>query len=199
MNCDMMCNIECHISHTHANCADCAFAILAAVRVLVDGGANRWLKFVSNFGKGVDIRPPDFLTGDLDSISAVTTENIMKLGCQMIGTPDQNETDFTKSLLQMKDLYAERNIEFVINIMEFSGRIDHILSQINTLFKASANMSNIDVYLMTKNSLAWLLRPGSHVILVPQISVDEQRWCSYAPIRGKTIVTTTGLKWDLSE
>lgn len=175
------------------------FSIAAAVRVLVDGGANRWLKFVNNFGKGVRILPPDYLTGDLDSISAETTESIIKLGCQSVITPDQNETDFTKSLLELRDIYVQRNIKLVINIMEFSGRIDHILSQINTLFKANACMSGIDVYLMSKNSLAWLLERGTHTIVVPKIFVEEQRWCAHVPIGEKTIVTTKGLKWDLSE
>lgn len=166
--------------------------------MLVDGGANRWLKFVSNFGKGVTILPPHYLTGDLDSVSSDTLQSLAKLGCQLIGTPDPSDTDFTKSILEMKDIYVQQNIEFVINVMDFSGRIDHILSQINTLFKAQAELIGIDVYLMTKNSLAWLLEPGSHTISVPQIAVDEQRWCSYVPMRGKTIVTTTGFKWNLS-
>lgn len=173
--------------------------IAAAVRVLVDGGANRWLKFVSNFGKGVTILPPDYLTGDLDSVTPETLDSLAKLGCQLISTPDQNETDFTKSLFEMNSIYAERNIEFVINIVDFSGRIDHILSQINTLFKAHAHMPHIDVFLMSKNTLAWLLPPGQHTISVPQSCVDEQRWCSYVPMVHRTMVTTTGFKWDLSE
>lgn len=90
-------------------------------------------------------------------------------------------------------------IDFVINIMEFSGRIDHILSQVNTLYKAHSFLRGIDVYLMTKNSLAWLLTPGKHTFNVQPEYVREQRWCSYVPFSGKTLVTTVGLKWDLSE
>lgn len=83
--------------------------------------------------------------------------------------------------------------------MEFSGRIDHILSQINTLFKANNFLKDVDVYLMTKNSLCWILAPGAHVTTVPEIFVKEQRWCSYVPVGAKTNVSTTGFKWDLSK
>lgn len=80
------------------------------MRVLVDGGANRWIKFVNNFGKGVTILPPDFLTGDLDSVTPETQSIMVKLGCEVIGTPDQDETDFTKSLFAMNDYYATHKV-----------------------------------------------------------------------------------------
>lgn len=196
---------------------------IAAVRVLVDGGANRWIKFVNNFGKGVTILPPDFLTGDLDSVTLETRSTMLTLGCKVISTQNQDETDFTKSLIAMYDYYVFHKVlqirlvdnisfhtnqkvniyfiqvDFVLNLMEFSGRVDHILSQINTLFKANLLMKNIQVYLMTKNSLAWLLRPGNHLINVPDICVQEQYWCSYVPVGAATTVTTTGFRWDLSK
>lgn len=103
--------------------------------------------------------------------------------------------------LELNDYYSYhiQQIEFVINIMEFSGRIDHILSQINTLFKVSSKMKDIDVYLMTKNSLAWLLKPGNHSITVPDKCVQEEQWCSYVPVGAAATATTTGFKWDLSK
>lgn len=98
------------------------------MRVLVDGGANRWIKFVSNFCKGVQILPPDFLSGDLDSITSETKTKLIQMGCRPIGTPEQDETDFTKSLLVMKAYFVEHKvlsimqkcIYFIIHVMHTS-------------------------------------------------------------------------------
>lgn len=86
------------------------FVASAAVRVLVDGGSNRWIKFVSNFCKGVPMLPPDFLIGDLDSITTESKENLIKMGCQTKGTPSQDETDFTKSLMVMKEYFLDHKV-----------------------------------------------------------------------------------------
>lgn len=89
-------------------------------------------------------------------------------------------------------------IRQVITVLDHSGRIDHILSQINTLHKADRFLRGIDVFLMTRNSLSWILRPGSHLIRVPERFVQQEYWCSYAPIGSPTKVTTKGLKYDLT-
>lgn len=78
-----------------------------------------------------------------------------------------------------------------------SGRIDHILSQINTLHKAANFLVGIDLYLLTKSSLSWLLPAGQHNIRIPDRFVAEQFWCSYVPVGNPCRVTTSGLKWDL--
>lgn len=50
---------------------------------------------------------------------------------------------------------------------------------------------------MTKNSLSWILRPGCHRIRVPERFIQQNYWCSYAPVGHPTKVTTEGLKYDL--
>lgn len=96
-------------------------------------------------------------------------------------------------------IVAKFQIKKVLTVMDFSGRIDHILSQINTLFKACDFLRGIDVYLMTKNCLSWLLCPGQHHIIIPEKFVNAQLWCSFIPVGSSTKVTTEGLKWNLCE
>lgn len=79
---------------------------------------------------------------------------------------------------------------------DFGGRIDHTLSQIDTLFKRHVP-DHVNVYLRSHHTLAWLLLPGQHEILVPHEFVTKQFWCSYVAINGNCNVTTNGLKWDL--
>lgn len=96
-------------------------------------------------------------------------------------------------------LLLEFQIVNVLTVLDFSGRIDHILSQINTLHKVGSFSSSINCFLLTKNSLAWLLQPGQHTIQIPDRFVTEEYWCSYVPIGSRCRVTTNGLKWDLGE
>lgn len=80
---------------------------------------------------------------------------------------------------------------------DFGGRIDQLLSQVNTLFKHPLPTS-IRVYLRSFDTLAWLLTPGHHSITIPEEFVANEIWCGYIPMNGETCVTTTGLKYDLS-
>lgn len=50
--------------------------------------------------------------------------------------------------------------------------------------------------MLSTNSLSWLIPPGSHSISVPK---EYRRfWCSLVPFE-PTRVTTTGLKWNLTD
>lgn len=179
---------------------------------------------MSNNYLNEQISPPDYLTGDLDSCTANTQKVLAKLGCKICVTKDQDETDFTKSLMTLQSVFQEKNvcgsfstilsqkdealifrisfdfqIDNIITVLDFSGRIDHILSQINTLHKAVNFLDCINLFLLTKNSLSWLLQPGQHRIHIPERFVAEELWCSHVPVGSRCRVTTSGLKWDLGE
>lgn len=94
--------------------------ISAAGRVLVDGGVNRWLKYVSNNYLNEQITPPDYLTGDLDSCTAAAKKAVSKLGCKICPTTDQSETDFTKALMTLAPVFHEKNVRFNARINQTS-------------------------------------------------------------------------------
>lgn len=78
-------------------------------------------------------------------------------------------------------------------LTDYSGRIDQLMSQINALYKNQTT----ELYLMSHNTLAWVLRPGTHRLTIPDNLVEEQIWCSYIPFGSACRVTTHGLKYDL--
>lgn len=78
------------------------FSISACIRVLVDGGANQWLKYVNDNNLLCDIEPPTYSTGDMDSITEESSKRLIELKCERIYTPDQDETDCTKSVIAIK-------------------------------------------------------------------------------------------------
>nr|XP_017088731.2 thiamin pyrophosphokinase 1 [Drosophila bipectinata] len=174
----------------------------AAVRCAVDGGSNHWRDFVveqakskrSNSNEASPLEPLDVITGDFDSITEDTVDFFKTT--PKIHTPDQDATDFTKAITVLQPVMNQRKIRDVVVFHDTSGRLDHVMANLNTLYKMQKD--NCNVFLLSGDSVTWLLRPGKHTIQVPPDLVATQRWCSLMPV-GATAhnVTTTGLKWNL--
>ncbi|GAB0094794.1 Thiamine pyrophosphokinase [Sergentomyia squamirostris] len=170
----------------------------AQIRLTVDGGTDRWLNFSSKSSSSRKILPPDMVTGDFDSIHPETLTTMKSLNCDIIRTPDQNETDFTKAIRELKPRLNARNVETVIVLAETSGRLDQIMANINTLFKAQTFSPELDIFILSSDSLSWLLSPGHHSITIPRRILDQKLWCSVIPIGRKCVVTSRGLKWNMT-
>lgn len=92
---------------------------LAQITVTVDGGTHRWLKYLEDIE--IDIFDdkhrkyvPDLITGDMDSSSIATVEKLKSIGSTVVETPDQNHTDFTKALMQVKQYARLKNINVIV-------------------------------------------------------------------------------------
>ena len=116
----------------------------------------------------------------------------------MIHTPDQDETDFNKCVREVVKELSSRGtkVSHVIAVCENTGRLDHILSNINTLVQAPELLNDVPLYLLTSSSVSWALSPGRH-----KIHVDVERvaghHCGVVPMGQPARVTSKGLKWDM--
>jgi thiamine pyrophosphokinase len=144
------------------------------------------------------LKPPTLITGDLDSCDSESIDFFSKKETKVVKTLDQDETDFTKSLRVLEPFISELNLEFVVTICENSGRIDHILANINTLYKNLQKSPELSkaVYILSSGSLTWLIGPGQHTIHIPENL--RKYWCSLVPVGSLATATTTGLKWNLN-
>uniref|UniRef100_A0A2H1VMH9 SFRICE_008425 n=1 Tax=Spodoptera frugiperda TaxID=7108 RepID=A0A2H1VMH9_SPOFR len=178
----------------------------AAIRMTVDGGTKQWDKFLGGLPDELkkNIKDPDLISGDFDSITDEILEKYRNKGCKIIHTPDQNYTDFTKALIEL-NIHTKRvgmELSHVIAVGQTSGRLDQIIANIQTLYLVKERFllnPETNVFLMSDDSISWLLYPGDHVIYVPEETRQHKRaWCSLVPI-GETCqyVTSTGLKWNL--
>lgn len=155
----------------------------ASVKMCVDGGADRFRTAMASFGQELI---PDYVTGDFDSASKETLEYYKSKGSNMIHTPDQDYTDFTKAI----------KLDWVLAICGSFDRVDHMMSIFNTLYESDKLLNGAPVCLLLENSLTWLLRTGQHRILTPPHLTGS--WCGLIPLGAPcTSVTTTGLKWNL--
>lgn len=172
----------------------------ASVRITVDGGTETWKEWVCNnqFSNAANI---DLLTGDMDSISPKTLqfyENCKTT--KVVRTMDQDRTDFTKALMELKIFLKEKNIpiDTLIVLDDSSGRFDQIMANINTLFLARTIVPTLKIIKVANDSFTWLLTEGEHLIHVPESIYKSGEWCSLVPIGHPCVVTTTGLKWNLN-
>ncbi|XP_062121944.1 thiamin pyrophosphokinase 1 [Drosophila sulfurigaster albostrigata] len=187
----------------------------AILRCTVDGGSNHWRNFVVSQAQQAALRqteqtmsdsdndttpvaelvePPDLITGDFDSITEETIEFFKST--PKINTPDQDATDFTKAFTVLQPVMVQRKVKDVVVFHDCSGRLDQVMANLNTLYKMQKD--NCNVYLLSGDSITWLLRPGKHTIQIPLDLVTNQRWCSLIPVGSPAHnVTTTGLKWNL--
>ncbi|XP_074094024.1 thiamine pyrophosphokinase 1 isoform X1 [Cotesia typhae] len=178
----------------------------AQIRVTVDGGTNQWLKYLGPLvdevlsGQYLEYAP-DLVTGDFDSISPDCMDKLKNTHVKVIETPDQNYTDFTKSLIQLSNECRNKNIKInkIYVFVESSGRLDHIMGNLDTLYKSEKIIEDDKtIILVASNSLTWLLKSGYHTIKIPRVLIEDNSWAGLLPV-GSSVknISSTGLKYNL--
>jgi thiamine pyrophosphokinase len=145
-----------------------------------DGGAARALAW------GL---VPDWVIGDLDSLSAGQRRALEARGCHFLVHPRaKDETDLELALTYA----AEQGAQEIVILGALGGRLDHTLA--NLLLLALPQLAGRSVRLVDGREEALLLRSGEEAVLEGQ----PGDLVSFLPLGGDADgVTSSGLAWSL--
>ena len=107
----------------------------------------------------MNVAVPDIISGDFDSIRPTILEgHKQQQNTRVIPTPDQDDTDFTKAVqiaLAERENSSRHSFECIVAITSLGGRIDHLMSNINTLYKF---VDTVPIFMYDiEVSLSWML------------------------------------------
>ncbi|EFQ33748.1 thiamine pyrophosphokinase [Colletotrichum graminicola] len=174
----------------------------ALTRVAADGGANR----LHDMSETAEARshPPltnlDVIIGDLDSLRPSVRDYYTKLEkpAEVIHDPDQYSTDFGKAVSWIRSNHGPNTD--IVALGGLGGRVDQGLSQVHHLylFQPGPDYAQGKLYLVSGQSLTFLLKPGRHSIRVREGGDDVfGKHVGILPIGGTSHITTKGLEWDV--
>lgn len=173
----------------------------ANLKIAVDGSANflhkRNLIYTADVVSGdfdsIDPKLLDTLRNPTDKMQSLLLESAPKNDCklpQVIETPNQAETDFTKAIRVSMSKRPEIDLFFAL-YHDDGTRIDHMFSAVHTLHLLRRDIMMMNIH---SNTISWLLPPGSHTIHKPK----GKAMCSLIPFTGPTQVKTRGLVYNIS-
>ena len=139
-------------------------------------GAFHYLK-----EKGFPLDQLDFISGDFDSHSGID-ENVYQE--KFIYTPDQDKTDFEKSL----EIIQQRGFKNVDVYGGSGGEMDHFLGNLTVAFKFK---EDLEITFFDEYSKYFF---APNILVLNEV---KDKLISLYPFPSVTNVTTTGLNWPL--
>jgi thiamine pyrophosphokinase len=167
-----------------------------AHHVAADGGANRLFDAQDNLGvKGLDI-----IIGDLDSLRDDTRSFYETQPTKIIHDSDQYSTDFAKAVKYVRATWPGSDI---VAMGGLGGRVDQGLSQLHHLylFQTDADYKEGRIYLVSGESVTFLLKPGMHHVRVREEGEPDifDKYIGILPVGAPSVITTEGLEWDVKD
>ena len=145
----------------------------------------------------------------MDSIRPDVEQYYRSEGVEIIKDPDQYSTDLTKCLKYIRDSLAEtqdehRSSQREVDVAIFGslgGRADQAFSQVHHLYSCSQDAPSMirDLYLITAQSVMFLLERGKNRIHAPVGPTQFTENVGIIPVGRPSIITTHGLEWDVTD
>lgn len=194
-----------------------------SLHVAADGAANRLLQCARDIAAPLLL--PHVVIGDCDSLHSATRASLTAAACSIVCMQEQDSTDLQKALCYVwnahkppgaqpaarfidcmtptpaADLRSSATVTAPVNVVvygAFGGRLDHEMSALNTLMMAESARLFHSIVMMSDVCVARTLRAKSVNTLQVCAGVEGPN-CGILPLYGPSIISTTGLVWDVLE
>lgn len=142
------------------------------------------------------------IIGDLDSLRDDVRHYFESPPRQanIIHDPDQYSTDFGKAVKHLRSTHS--GPVDIVTLGGLGGRVDQGLSQLHHLylFQKEPDYRQGRVFLVSAESITFLLKTGSHHIRVRDGGEEIfGKYVGIIPIREPSRITTKGLEWDVED
>ena len=168
-----------------------------SVVLCADGGANR---LHDTAGADREKLLPHTVVGDLDSARPDVLKYYRDKGCRVVQVDDQDSTDFDKAVREGLAL-RERGLASFASIYALNAlgeRFDQTLANVQTLMLLQGELAATPLYLISEDSIAFLLPAGQSCVVVD--SGLERGQCGLLPVGEPcSSCSTSGLRWNLSQ
>lgn len=161
----------------------------ASLRVCADGGANRVMKHFQTINQ-TKYKLPDYVVGDLDSITEKSKKFLKENGTKLVKIYDQDYNDAEKTMIFLTKTNPK---DPVIVLGALGGRFDQTAQSLNTSLKYT-NLLNISL-LDDHNFMTWVLPKHTNIATPRRLTTNV---CGLVPFAGPIHhLKTNGLKWDV--
>lgn len=157
-------------------------------RAVLDGGACVLQKLD-------DTLRPDFIIGDLDSITADTREFYEQRNVDVVYKPSQYNTDLGKAIIEAKERWSQTSQFLVFGGL--GGRVDHSAHSILSCIRAQKQY-DVRLILESDESVSFVVRSAANVV-TPMRLLSSRPAVGIIPLMGSTKITTKGLTWDITD
>ncbi|KAH6696009.1 thiamine pyrophosphokinase [Verticillium dahliae] len=143
----------------------------------------------------------DAIIGDLDSLLPNVRNHyaFQDEPAEIIHDSDQESTDFTKAVSWARSKNGA-NVD-IVALGGLGGRVDQGISQLHHLylFQPGPRYEQGRVFLLSGQSLTFLLKPGKHAIHVRDGGGGDvfAKHVGIVPLGEPSVITTHGLEWDV--
>lgn len=145
---------------------------------------------------------PDCIVGDFDSIYPYVHDYYKNKKVKILYRADEETTDLEKCLYfaletiseqifsySSSNLQTNRKRHCIIVLGASGGRIDHTLSAYSQVYKSLNNysyeLSQTDIFMMSKSSLSVYLKPGMNMITTTKTWENRNQEYSVIPTLGE--------------
>ncbi|KAF2658205.1 thiamine pyrophosphokinase-like protein 1 [Lophiostoma macrostomum CBS 122681] len=169
-------------------------------RICADGGANRLYDMFEGAREPRRCEYlPDSIHGDLDSLRDDVRNYYASCGVDVSQNPDQYSTDFGKAMVKVASKQPSQTQKDVLVLGSLAGRVDQGLGLLHEMIREEDRNPALRLFLVSESNVSFILKSGRNVIEGLKSSRFFTQNIGLLPVYGPSIITTSGLEWDVHD